>query len=100
MGVLCATYAFSIDTSKKVLKILPVYNFIKILDVTDNRICYIHTVYYLYIEQNVNIYIFQIKLYDHRLTQRGPIQSYDGNVNSHSRLELGVDPSEKFVLSG
>lgn len=41
-----------------------------------------------------------IKLYDHRLTRRGPIQSYDGNVNSHTRLELGVDPSEKFVLSG
>ncbi|KAL2474009.1 DDB1- and CUL4-associated factor 4 [Forsythia ovata] len=34
------------------------------------------------------------------LTRRGPIQSYDGNINSHTRLELGVDPSEKFVLSG
>ncbi|KAK3004988.1 hypothetical protein RJ639_019783 [Escallonia herrerae] len=41
-----------------------------------------------------------IKLYDHRLIQRGAIQSYEGNVNSHSRIQLGVDPSERFVMSG
>ncbi|KAL0442284.1 UNVERIFIED_CONTAM: hypothetical protein Slati_1951100 [Sesamum latifolium] len=41
-----------------------------------------------------------IKLYDHRVTQRGPVQSYEGNVNSHTRIELGIDPSEKVVMSG
>ncbi|KAH6756886.1 hypothetical protein C2S53_006688, partial [Perilla frutescens var. hirtella] len=41
-----------------------------------------------------------IKLYDHRLIQKGPVQSYEGNVNSHTRIELGVDPSEKVVMSG
>ncbi|KAI3455768.1 hypothetical protein Pfo_012431 [Paulownia fortunei] len=41
-----------------------------------------------------------IKLYDHRLIQRGPVQSYEGHVNSHTRIELGVDPSEKVVMSG
>ncbi|KAL3616635.1 hypothetical protein CASFOL_039029 [Castilleja foliolosa] len=41
-----------------------------------------------------------IRLYDHRLTQRGPVQSYEGNVNSHTCIDLGVDPSEKVVMSG
>ncbi|XP_038689026.1 uncharacterized protein LOC119988160 [Tripterygium wilfordii] len=41
-----------------------------------------------------------IKLYDHRLTKRGGVQSYEGNVNSHTHLQLGVDPSERFILSG
>ncbi|GFQ00826.1 ddb1- and cul4-associated factor 4 [Phtheirospermum japonicum] len=41
-----------------------------------------------------------IRLYDHRLTHRGPVQSYEGNVNSHTRIDLGVDPSEKVVMSG
>ncbi|XP_073027266.1 uncharacterized protein [Primulina eburnea] len=41
-----------------------------------------------------------IKLYDHRGMQRGPVQSYDGNINSHTRIDLGVDPSEKVVMSG
>ncbi|XAR56192.1 hypothetical protein NMG60_11036573 [Bertholletia excelsa] len=41
-----------------------------------------------------------IRLYDHRLVQRGPIQSYEGNVNSHTRIQLGVDPCERIVMSG
>ncbi|KAJ4702743.1 DDB1- and CUL4-associated factor 4-like [Melia azedarach] len=41
-----------------------------------------------------------VKLYDHRLTKRGAIQSYEGHVNSHTRLQLGVDQSERFVMSG
>ncbi|GMY35078.1 ddb1- and cul4-associated factor 4 [Fagus crenata] len=41
-----------------------------------------------------------VKLYDHRLIQRGAVQSYEGHVNSHTRIQLGVDPSEKFVMSG
>lgn len=41
-----------------------------------------------------------IKLYDQRLIQKGAVQSYEGNVNSHSRIQLGVDPSERFVMSG
>lgn len=42
----------------------------------------------------------QIKLYDHRLMQRGPVQSYEGNVNTHTSIKLGIDPSEKVVMSG
>ncbi|XP_010260798.1 PREDICTED: uncharacterized protein LOC104599783 [Nelumbo nucifera] len=41
-----------------------------------------------------------IYLYDHRLLKRGAIQSYEGHVNSHTRIQLGVDPSERLVLSG
>ncbi|XP_019157859.1 PREDICTED: DDB1- and CUL4-associated factor 4 isoform X2 [Ipomoea nil] len=41
-----------------------------------------------------------IKLYDNRLIQRGAVQSYEGNVNSHTRIQLGVDPSESIVMSG
>ncbi|XP_062162975.1 uncharacterized protein LOC133869896 [Alnus glutinosa] len=41
-----------------------------------------------------------VKLYDHRLIQRGAIQSYEGLVNSHTRIQLAVDPSEKFMMSG
>ncbi|XP_051128552.1 uncharacterized protein LOC127249665 isoform X2 [Andrographis paniculata] len=41
-----------------------------------------------------------IWLYDQRSLERGPVQSYEGNVNSHTRIQLGVDPSEKVVLSG
>ncbi|KAM1266342.1 hypothetical protein ACFX2J_035920 [Malus domestica] len=41
-----------------------------------------------------------MKLYDQRLIQRGAVQSYEGLVNSHTRLQLGVDPSERFVMSG
>uniref|UniRef100_A0A7C9A9Q7 Uncharacterized protein n=1 Tax=Opuntia streptacantha TaxID=393608 RepID=A0A7C9A9Q7_OPUST len=41
-----------------------------------------------------------IKLYDHRLTKRGAIQSYEGHVNSHTRVQLGIDPFERFVMSG
>lgn len=47
----------------------------------------------------VTLAYFQIKLYDRRL-MRGAIQSYEGNINSHSRLQLGVDPSETMVMSG
>lgn len=42
----------------------------------------------------------QIKLYDHRLTKRGPVQSYEGHVNSHSHIQLATDASEKFLMSG
>ncbi|KAL2906798.1 DDB1- and CUL4-associated factor 4 [Bienertia sinuspersici] len=41
-----------------------------------------------------------IKLYDHRLTKRGPVQSYEGQVNSHSHIQLAADASERFLLSG
>ncbi|CAL5412792.1 unnamed protein product [Camellia sinensis] len=42
----------------------------------------------------------KIRLYDHRLIRRGPLQSYEGNVNSHTRIQLGVDPYERFFMSG
>ncbi|KAK9226873.1 hypothetical protein WN943_011921 [Citrus x changshan-huyou] len=48
------------------------------------------------ISQNHNL----VKLYDHRLTTRGAVQSYEGHVNSHTRIQLGVDQSERFVMSG
>ncbi|XP_077244367.1 uncharacterized protein LOC143884603 isoform X1 [Tasmannia lanceolata] len=41
-----------------------------------------------------------IDLYDRRLLQRGPLQSYEGHVNCHTRLQLGIDPSESLVMSG
>ncbi|OAY54404.1 uncharacterized protein LOC110611784 isoform X2 [Manihot esculenta] len=41
-----------------------------------------------------------IKLYDHRMTKRGAVQSYEGHVNSHSRIQLGVDQSERFLMAG
>ncbi|KAJ6846006.1 uncharacterized protein M6B38_278185 [Iris pallida] len=41
-----------------------------------------------------------IKLFDRRLLQRGAVQSYEGHVNSHSNLQLGVNPSETLILSG
>nr|XP_043618271.1 DDB1- and CUL4-associated factor 4-like protein 1 isoform X2 [Erigeron canadensis] len=41
-----------------------------------------------------------MRLYDHRLTQRGAVQLYEGNVNSHTRIQMGVDPSERFLMSG
>ncbi|KAK1432579.1 hypothetical protein QVD17_09476 [Tagetes erecta] len=41
-----------------------------------------------------------VRLYDHRLTQRGAVQHYEGNVNSHTRIQMGVDPSERFIMSG
>ncbi|KAK1286846.1 hypothetical protein QJS10_CPB20g00340 [Acorus calamus] len=40
-----------------------------------------------------------INLYDLRL-QKGAVQSYRGHMNSHTHLQLGVDPSETFVMSG
>ncbi|GFS44776.1 transducin/WD40 repeat-like superfamily protein [Actinidia rufa] len=42
----------------------------------------------------------KIRLYDQRLMQRGPIQMYEGNVNSHTRIQLGVDPCERIFMSG
>ncbi|KAM5587017.1 hypothetical protein ABKV19_005790 [Rosa sericea] len=41
-----------------------------------------------------------VKLYDHRIIQRGAVQTYEAHVNSHTRLQLGVDPSERFFISG
>ncbi|XVE94315.1 hypothetical protein REPUB_Repub01dG0270500 [Reevesia pubescens] len=41
-----------------------------------------------------------MNLYDLRLTKRGAVQSYGGHVNSHTRIQLGVDQSERFVMSG
>ncbi|KAG4915118.1 hypothetical protein JHK87_052675 [Glycine soja] len=42
----------------------------------------------------------QMRLYDLRLLQRGVVQCYEGHVNSHTRIQIGVDPSERFVMSG
>ncbi|XP_031285403.1 uncharacterized protein LOC116144088 isoform X2 [Pistacia vera] len=41
-----------------------------------------------------------VMLYDHRLSKRGPIQSYEGHANSHTLLQLAVDQSERFVMAG
>lgn len=45
-------------------------------------------------------HILQIKLYDHRLTKRGPVQSYAGQVNTHTHLQLATDANERFLMSG
>lgn len=44
--------------------------------------------------------VVQIKLFDLRLIQKGPIQSYAGHINSHTHLPLVVDPSETLLMSG
>lgn len=41
-----------------------------------------------------------IRLYDRRQNQKEALQSYDGNMNSHTRIQLGVDPSERMFISG
>ncbi|XP_052203220.1 uncharacterized protein LOC127808690 isoform X2 [Diospyros lotus] len=41
-----------------------------------------------------------IRLYDHRIIQRGPVQCYEGNVNTHTRIQLAVDPDERILMSG
>nr|CAC01732.1 hypothetical protein [Arabidopsis thaliana] len=40
-------------------------------------------------------------LYDQRMVKRGVgVQTYEGHVNSHTPIEFGIDPSERFILSG
>lgn len=34
------------------------------------------------------------------MVQRGAVQSYEGHVNSHTQIQLGVDPYERYVMSG
>ncbi|CAN8300276.1 unnamed protein product [Cochlearia groenlandica] len=42
-----------------------------------------------------------IKLYDLRMVTRGvAVQTYEGHVNSHTHIEFGIDPSERFLMSG
>lgn len=41
-----------------------------------------------------------MKLWDRRLVQRGPVQSYEGQVNSHTTLQIAVDPTETLLASG
>ncbi|XP_019058938.1 PREDICTED: uncharacterized protein LOC104820856 isoform X5 [Tarenaya hassleriana] len=41
-----------------------------------------------------------MKLYDQRMTRGEAVQSYEGHVNSHMRIQFGIDPSERFVMSG
>ncbi|XP_057867377.1 uncharacterized protein LOC131074707 isoform X1 [Cryptomeria japonica] len=41
-----------------------------------------------------------IKLWDRRLIERGSVQSYEGNVNSHTMIQIGVDPTESLLASG
>ncbi|CAN6483073.1 unnamed protein product [Victoria cruziana] len=41
-----------------------------------------------------------VGLFDSRLLQGGAVHYYDCHVNSHSRLQIGVDPSETFFLAG
>ena len=43
---------------------------------------------------------FHMRLYDLRLLQRGVVQCYEGHVNSHTHMQISVDPSERFVMSG
>ena len=35
------------------------------------------------------------------MVKRGvAVQTYEGHVNSHTRIEFGIDPSERFLMSG
>ncbi|KAL1834482.1 hypothetical protein ACET3Z_004133 [Daucus carota] len=43
---------------------------------------------------------FKIKLYDHRMVNRGAVLSYEGNARLHTRIQHVVDPSEKFIMTG
>ena len=52
------------------------------------------------LESMMGSFAFKMKLYDLRLLQRGAVQCYEGHVNSHTRIQMGVDPSERFVMSG
>lgn len=42
----------------------------------------------------------QIQHWDRRIVERGPIRSYTGQVNSHTVLQLGLDPTERLLISG
>ncbi|XP_010497571.1 PREDICTED: DDB1- and CUL4-associated factor 4-like, partial [Camelina sativa] len=42
-----------------------------------------------------------IRLYDQRMVNKGvAVQTYEGHVNSNFRIKFGVDPSERFLISG
>lgn len=41
-----------------------------------------------------------MKLWDRRLVQRGAVQSYEGQVNSHTTMQIAVDPTETLLASG
>ncbi|KAH9330258.1 hypothetical protein KI387_002366, partial [Taxus chinensis] len=41
-----------------------------------------------------------IKLWDRRLVGKGAVQSYEDNINSHTMIQIGVDPTETLLASG
>ena len=41
-----------------------------------------------------------MKLYDHRMVERGAVLSYRGDIGLNDNIQHAVDPSEKFVVSG
>ncbi|BBM98798.1 DDB1- and CUL4-associated factor 4 [Marchantia polymorpha subsp. ruderalis] len=42
----------------------------------------------------------QIWQWDRRISGRGPVQTYEGHVNTHSLLQVRLDPSERLLASG
>ncbi|CAM6082750.1 unnamed protein product [Calypogeia fissa] len=41
-----------------------------------------------------------IQQWDRRIVERGSVRSYEGHVNSHTVLQLGLDPTERLLVSG
>lgn len=41
-----------------------------------------------------------IQQWDRRMVENGPVRTYEGHYNTHTMLQLGVDPTETFLVSG
>ncbi|KAL9255965.1 hypothetical protein AKJ16_DCAP21266 [Drosera capensis] len=47
-----------------------------------------------------DVFALQLLQKDNRQIQHGAVKSYEGHVNSHTRIQRAVDPYERFVASG
>jgi WD repeat-containing protein 21A len=41
-----------------------------------------------------------IQQWDRRMVENGAVRTYEGHSNTHTSLQMGVDPSETFLVSG
>lgn len=42
----------------------------------------------------------QIHQWDRRMVENGAVRTYEGHNNTHTTLQLGVDPTETLLVSG
>lgn len=42
----------------------------------------------------------QIQQWDRRMVEKGAVRTYEGHYNTHTTLQLGIDPTETFLISG